>query len=304
MPELDAGGFEMVGRKLARLAAVLTLGAAAACTDTTGGAGTATVTVRLTDAPSEYISSATVEIGKISLIPADGSAPVVLTDNGGTYDLMTLQNGVTADLATLSIEPGTYSQLRMVVTSATVTLIDGFAFPDGGATASLKVPSGAQSGIKVNLAGADGGSSGSGLAITQGQTILLVDFDVSQNFVLQGNPTTPAGIKGVIFTPLLRAVATNVAGSIAGSVTSSADGTPVADAVVHAKLLDSDVLQALQTDEATGTTDQTGAYLIQYLAPGTYEVSVENFSAEPDTITVGAGAAVTGIDFTGTVETP
>jgi hypothetical protein len=33
---------------------------------------------------------------------------------------------------------------------------------------------------------------------------LVVDFDVSRSFVLQGNPETPAGVRGVIFTPTIR----------------------------------------------------------------------------------------------------
>lgn len=293
------------GRCMLRLGAVIGLVAAAACTDTTGaGTGTATLTVRLTDAPSDYIGSAMVEIGQISLLPADSGGPIVLTDDGGTYDLTTLRDGVTADLATLDIDPGTYSQLRLVVKSASVTLADGYEFRDGTTTADLKVPSGAQSGIKVNLGSADGDQSSSGLVITPGQTILLVDIDVNRNFVIQGNPETPAGIKGVIFTPLLRAVVTNVAGSIAGTVTSSADNSPVPDAVVRATLLDSGVLESLQTAEATGTTDSTGAYVIQFLSPGTYEVAVDNFSATPDTVEVGQSEAVTGIDFSGTVVTP
>jgi hypothetical protein len=32
-------------------------------------------------------------------------------------------------------------------------------------------------------------------------TIVVVDFDVDENFVLQGNPGTPAGIHDVSFTP-------------------------------------------------------------------------------------------------------
>ena len=34
-------------------------------------------------------------------------------------------------------------------------------------------------------------------------TIIVVDFDVAQNFVIQGNPDTPAGIHGILFTPTL-----------------------------------------------------------------------------------------------------
>jgi hypothetical protein len=36
------------------------------------------------------------------------------------------------------------------------------------------------------------------------ETTLVVDFDVDQNFVIQGNPETPAGIIGMLFTPVLQ----------------------------------------------------------------------------------------------------
>ena len=35
-------------------------------------------------------------------------------------------------------------------------------------------------------------------------TVVLVDFDVNQNFVLQGNPDSPSGIQGMLFTPTLK----------------------------------------------------------------------------------------------------
>ncbi len=38
-------------------------------------------------------------------------------------------------------------------------------------------------------------------------TKITVDVDVNANFVIQGDPETPAGIKGVLFTPLLVEIA-------------------------------------------------------------------------------------------------
>jgi hypothetical protein len=35
-------------------------------------------------------------------------------------------------------------------------------------------------------------------------TIVTIDFDVDRNFRLQGNPESPAGIQGVLFTPNLK----------------------------------------------------------------------------------------------------
>jgi hypothetical protein len=268
-----------------------------ACGDGTG-TGDAQLTVALTDAPSDYYASAEVDIGAIEILPVDGP-PIVLTDAGGTYDLLTLQDGVTADLATLNIEPGTYVQLRMIVDGARVTLASGYEFTDGSTSRELIVPSGALTGIKINLSSADGDGS-AGVEIVAGETILIVDFDVNQNFVIQGDPNTPAGIQGVLFTPLLRAVVRDVAGSITGVVTESGSGNPLESLVVRAQLSESTVLEALQTDEATASTQTDGSYIIRFLSPGTYDVSVDDFSAAVQSVTVGEAEAVEGVDFSGT----
>ena len=148
-----------VFRRTGTLAAMALSGAA--CSNSTGN--DTQLSVLLTDAPHPLFESANVTIGEISIIPADG-APIVLTSAGGSYDLLQLQDGVTANLATLSIDAGNYVQLRLVVTEASVTLKDGFQFNDGSITKTLVVPSGAQTGIKINLSNADGNSE-SGIEI-------------------------------------------------------------------------------------------------------------------------------------------
>ena len=169
-------------------------------------AGEARIRVLLTDAPSDYIASAEVEITRVYLQgggaeEGDDAGRVDLfndPDNPRVYDLLTLRDGVTADLTgAVTVEPGQYGQLRMVVGQATVTLIDGFSFRDGETSKALFVPSGAQSGIKIQLV--------QDVTVSPGDlTTIIVDFDVDQNFVLQGNPETPAGIHGILFTPVLR----------------------------------------------------------------------------------------------------
>lgn len=279
------------------LAVPLAMAGATACGDSTGTG--ATLTVALTDAADTLLQSAVVEIGEIQIIPASGS-PVTLSTDGGTHDLLALQGGVTADLATLDIDPGTYLQLRIVVSAATVTLKPGITFNDGTDTKDLVVPSGAQSGIKINLDAADGDAESEGIDIVAGETILVVDFDVSQNFVVQGNADTAAGINGILFTPLLRATVRNVAGSIAGAVTTAADGSAVEGATVRAVQTQSGLMEELQTAEATAVTDAAGSYRIMFLAPGSYEVTVDNLTTEPASrsVTVGEGEDVTGVDFT------
>jgi len=174
------------------------------------GTNTASIRVMLTDAPSDYISSAEVTISRVYLMAAAAdsmedstAAPagaIDLLPEGSeplTFDLLDLQDGLEAYLGEVQVPAGMYHQLRLVVDDASVTLADGYTFPDGTDTAGLKTPSAHKSGIKVQLA--------EPIPADEGMvTIVTVDFDVNQNFVLQGNPETPAGIKGVLFKPVLK----------------------------------------------------------------------------------------------------
>lgn len=269
------------------------------------GADKARLLVLLTDAPHELLESAVVTIGAITLVPADGDdgeEHVLLTDEGGEFDLLTLRDGVTAELVDVEIEAGRYVQLRMVVTSAEVTLLEGYAFPDGSRTQALKVPSGAESGIKINLRAAEppedeNGEEQGGIEITGDET-LVVDFDVAQNFKVLGNPNTPAGIKGFLFTPLLRAVVLTDAGSISGTVTDE-NGDPVAGASVSATPLEMGEIAEGETAVAMALTGDDGTYRIGFLRPGDYRVAVESDAgeADPQDVTVGANEDVTGVDF-------
>ena len=55
----------------------------------------------------------------------------------------------------------------------------------------------------------------------------------------------------------------------------------------------------MQTPTATALTDANGAYTIQFLAPGTYTVTVDGATVEPtsQSVTVGDAETVTGVDF-------
>lgn len=276
---------------------------AGACSgDPSTGTGTATLRIQLTDGPSIAYDSAIVYIGAVTIRPVGGDA-IVITDEGGRFDLLDLQNGVTAELGELEVDPGEYHELRMIVDSAYVGLADPYAFDDGTTERDLKVPSGSSSGIKVKLRAADGDGDVDGVTIVPGETILVVDFDVYQNFKTQGNPNTPAGLKGVLFTPTLRATVRNVAGSIAGTVTAAADDSPLPGLTVRATLQGTPAGE--DPVEATAITQDDGTYVIRFLAPGTYDVTVDAFTADPPEsmpreVTVGEGEAMTGVDFSGT----
>lgn len=287
--------------------------------------GTGVLSVSLTDAPDTLLASAVVHIGRVEAVPAedegdeegeegDGGGPVVIVEEGGTFDLLELQDGITELLGSAEVEVGTYAQLRFIVDSARVELEEGLTFRDGSTSQSLMVPSGAQTGIKLNLDRADGDDSDGGTEVEEGEeTSLIVDFDVSQSFVVQGNPNTPAGIRGFLFTPVLRVVEEDAAGSIAGTV-SGPEAANVEGLTVTAEPAGSGGGSARiafqqepgeggQTETATATTDADGTYELSGLAPGTYTVSVEppeGFEPDPASldVEVAEGEAVEGADFT------
>ncbi len=172
------------------------------------------IQVLITDSPDEYLSTAFVEISRVYLIPGEEDPeegpPFVdlfnASDDGVEplwVDLLTLQDGVVEDVTgEVELPAGRYRQLRMIVSRAEVTLNEEYEFADGGQTRDLVVPSGAQTGIKAMLdepIDTEGGMV----------SVILLDFDVNENFVIQGDPNTPAGIQGVLFTPVLRELARN-----------------------------------------------------------------------------------------------
>ena len=196
--------FSALGKKVRALAVVGTVLVAGACSESTGPQ-LSRVRVELTDAPSDVIAKADVWISQVYLQGGgdgteEGSGRVILfenTDEPLHYELLTLRDGVTADLTGfVSVDVGTYQSVRFVVDSARVTLIEGVTFEDGTDNATLFVPSGSQSGIKVKLD--DVIEAGEGESVT-----IVVDFDVDANFVIQGDHG-PGGVRRILFTPTLK----------------------------------------------------------------------------------------------------
>lgn len=290
--------------KLALAVTILGIGIAG-CDDGTSPQGDASVRVLLTDAPIHYVASAWVDIGAVELLPANGDAPIVLSEDGTDdfVDLLDLQGAVTHTLAEAEIEAGDYSQIRLIVEAARVELAEGYEFNDGNVERDLFIPSGAQTGIKLNLSSAEGDDEEGGpVTIASGETVLVLDFDVSKSFVIQGNPETPAGINGMIFKPTLRVVVQDVAASISGTISPAETDGSVEGLVVTATPEDDGLLEEYQTLEGTAITNADGEYTIYFLVPGTYTVTVaapDGLTTDPASIEVelGEGEDEEEVDF-------
>lgn len=231
--------------------------------------------IRMTDAPfpAGMVEAANVTITKIeirndSTEQSDGNPFTILTEKDTTLNLLDLTNGVTTQLADLEIDTGSYDLLRLFVSEASVTLSE--SVNSDQKTFNLKVPSGAQTGIKVFIEPSievEGGIS----------TELLLDFDVSKSFVVQGNPNTPAGIKGFIFKPVIRAVNQSSAGRISGIVVRDSAGVALPNAEVWTTRAD--------TTFSTTFTDSTGFYSLIGLPEGSYNLNSTKANFDTTTVT-------------------
>jgi hypothetical protein len=231
---------------------------------------TGILSIKLTDAPFpiEIVSEANVKIIMLEIRKAqsdsEGNPFLILSEKDSVYNLLELQNGITAELVEIEVPAGDYNLVRLYVDSAGIELTDQTEY-------DLKVPSGSETGIKIFI--------DPSITVVGGLTTeLVLDFDVTQSFIVQGDPYTPAGINGFIFTPVIRAVNTSIAGSIEGKVTDS-DSNVLENA--HVWIEDNSVTSS------TFTNDE-GHYVLSNIPAGSYTVNATKIvdNAEYNTVSV------------------
>lgn len=131
----------------------------------------------LTDAPNEELKSVFVNVLRAELWLKNGAkeARLVVAQDLGLVDLLTLRNGVLLPMADLVIPAGvSITQIRLILGP------DNYAIKNVGGQCSLQTPSGQQSGIKIKLANE--------VTIETGKSYSLVlDFDAAKSIVVKGN---------------------------------------------------------------------------------------------------------------------
>lgn len=225
--------------------------------------------IQLTDAPfpTDLVAEANVTISKIEARRVnengeeEGNPFIILSEEEMSFNLLDLTNGVTAGLVDIEIEAGSYDLVRLYVSEASIKLSDETVH-------SLKVPSGAQTGIKIFIDPA--------IEVAGGLTSdLLLDFDVSKSFKLQGNIDSPAGIKGFIFTPVIKASNLSTTGRLTGNVF-DAEELPIDGAQV--------AIIAADTVYTTSFTNENGEYTIIGVDAGTYNIEYSKEGYQTTTI--------------------
>ena len=228
----------------------------AACDKTNDGYGR--LIVNITDAPFpiDMVESAEVTITKLEIRKAgdcvreDTCSFKVIWEGSETFNLLDLRNGVIAKLADIEIPEGEYDLFRLYVDKANLKVKDGDTY-------TVKVPGGNRSGIKVFINPL--------VLVEEGLTTeMLLDFDLSNSFVVQGNMHSPAGIKGFIFKPVIRAANNATAGRLEGTV-KDAEGVALKDVAIDIRQGDEIVSSAI--------SDDNGNFALLGLPCGTYSLT-------------------------------
>lgn len=202
----------------------------------------ASLSVRMTDAPADY-EAVFVTFSEIA-VHHSGEGWIVISGNPVTVNLLEWNNGNSIELGHADLEAGHITQVRLMVTDASLVV--------DGETHSLDIPSAAQTGLKlVTNFELEAGSS----------YTLMLDFDAHHSIVVMGPPSNPNGYK---LKPTIRAVEVAATGSISGTVVNVSDN-PLA--VVSQGGVEVTSTPVIATD---------GSFRIAYLAPGVYDLKVVN----------------------------
>jgi len=256
------------GALAALIAAAVSLGCADAISPSTGR-----LEVRMTDAPFPFseVQNVNVHVVRVDARREATSDPetdnennmggwVTIASPNATFDLLTLQGGVTTNLGAATLATGTYNAFRLILDTdqSSVVLNDA-------SEVDVVWPSAGRTGIKVFL--------DAPIEVVEGSSVMVLDFDVGRSFVLRGNSISN---NGLLFKPVVRATASEFTGSVAGAVVAeTAEGEPVEGATVEL-LVDGTLLA--DADEAnvvaTTATDASGNFVFGFILPGSYEIRV------------------------------
>lgn len=132
--------------------------------------GHGSMTLRMKDAPIDF-DSVIVEIVQVD-VHTEQNGWITLNSNPGLYNLLELQNDVTAVLVNQNELPaGELSQLRLILGTQNYATLDSLSYP-------LLLSSQSNTGIKINL----------NASIPNNQLVeVLIDFDAEKSIVEQGN---------------------------------------------------------------------------------------------------------------------
>ena len=238
--------------------------------------GTGTLRLALTDAPACGFDRVDVTVEKVRVHKSnsanegdDGWSEVVLQP-AKRVDLLSLTNGALVELGQTPLPAGKYTQMRFVLSpNNAANPLANSVTPTGGNETAVSTPSGAQSGLKMNL---DIEVEANNVAD------FALDFDTCRSFVRLGN-------SGYLLKPVIAVIprisdGASVTGQVALPIATT--GTSVS-------------LQLNGEPVRSTPPDSTGKFVLYPVPVGTYDLVV--------TAPGRATATITGVPVTATGST-
>jgi hypothetical protein len=201
---MDQEGSAM-GKSIRATLAAACLLALSACGGSGGdGAGSGRLSLRIGDAPVDGATEVVVVFTGVTLHGPGGTREITFPDPR-RLDLLAYQNGATAELLDgVEVESGEYDWLRLAVIAEQNRNDGSYILFDTGEQYPLYVPSGAQTGLKLNRPFT---------VAAGGITRLVADFDLRKSII------QPPGLApNYVLKPVLRLMDELETGAIAGEV--------------------------------------------------------------------------------------
>jgi hypothetical protein len=265
----------------------------AAC-GSSGGDGDKSQTGRLklsvTDAAVDDLESVVVQFRAVEFKPVDGSPVMQELRNAQnvptpqSVDLLAYQGGRAAVLVNDVVLPaGQYEWIRLIVDNVP-NVSDSYVKLIGGAECEMRVPSGDESGLKMNR----------GFTLpADGSVALTVDFDLRKSVhAPPGQKSMMDGCtQGYLLRPTLRLVQDSEVGAIAGTVDVSRRSAVGCERMVYVFADGLNAPNSTTPDDYDGlgveplvmvkADGMTGAYKATFLPSGNYTVAYTCAVDEP-----------------------
>lgn len=228
------------------------------CSKSTKTTSQGKIKIYLADKPTGF-DAVNIVVSQVSVHKADQdsmSGWIVISDTTQTYDLLKLRNGAMALFGDQKLDPAHYTQIRLKIADGSNVIVDSNQYV-------LEIPSGSQSGIKINHQ----------FQIQPEITYeLLLDFDAEKSIIQKGNGEYQ-------LKPVIRAIAKASSGNISGMVNPK----------------DIEAFALIDSDTASYThSDTTGYFKLIGLSPGLYSVQIVPDDATYADTTISGVAVVAG----------
>jgi hypothetical protein len=224
-----------------------------------GGSDMGQLSMSLTDKPTHEYTAVWVTIKEIAThMEGDPeSSWTKVLDVNRTFNLLSLANGVRAELGLVDLPAGHYTQMRFLIgteNSLDAALPANYIVDPKGDSHEMKIPSGVQSGIKLVQ----------GFDINENSTTELVfDFDVAASVVAAGNSGK------YILRPTIHQIDYSQTRTVVKGLVKTAEGEGIPGAEVDLQVYTPRAEGQDYKDEifryASTVTDSSGAYMFWFL---------------------------------------